>query len=271
MSEDVPNARLLNIRTFVIGAPGSEQARARLSQMAWEGGTASSDDCDHWDDPDKGDCHFDMTKSTDFAADLNDALKEIAQTKILSCEFDVPKNDSGGGVDLDKVNVTFTNGDGDEEEILKDTSESCDDAMGLAVLERLQQNRAVRGDLRSSAGGQRRPGRHRARLPDGEREVRSGGRPCDETIDTGSAAPSSASRSRAQAIPKSRRTTISRALDGGTERRRQGRFEERAAALSASPEARATTWRRGLRSERRRRLGGQPDRGRRTPRRHVRL
>jgi hypothetical protein len=131
VSEDVPNARLLNIRTFVIGAPGSEQARARLSQMAWEGGTASSDDCDHsGDDPDKGDCHFDMTTSTDFAADLNNALKEIAQTKILSCEFDVPKNESGGGVDLDKVNVTFTTGDGDEEEILKDTSTSCDDAAG---------------------------------------------------------------------------------------------------------------------------------------------
>src|SRR5262249_27388336 len=104
VSEDVPNARLLNIRTFVIGAPGIEQARARLSQMAWEGGTASSQDCDHaGDEPDEGDCHFDMTTSTDFAADLNKALKEIAQTKILSCEFDVPKNDSGQGVDLGKV------------------------------------------------------------------------------------------------------------------------------------------------------------------------
>jgi hypothetical protein len=131
VSEDVPNARLLNIRTFVIGAPGSEQARARLSQMAWEGGTASSKDCNHSDDEaDEGDCHFDMTTSTDFATDLNNALKEIAQTKILSCEFDVPKNESGGGVDLGKVNVTFTSGDGEEEEVLKDASESCEDAMG---------------------------------------------------------------------------------------------------------------------------------------------
>lgn len=131
VSEDVPNARLLNIRTFVIGAPGSEQARARLSQMAWEGGTASSKDCDHsGKKANQGDCHFDMTTSTDFATDLNNALKEIAQTKILSCEFDVPKNESGGGVDLGKVNVTFTSGDGEEEEVLKDSSESCEDAMG---------------------------------------------------------------------------------------------------------------------------------------------
>jgi hypothetical protein len=131
VSQDVPNARKLNIRTFVIGAPGSEQARARLSQMAWEGGTASRKDCNHsGDKPDEGDCHFDMTTSTDFAKDLNDALKEIAQTKILSCEFDVPKNDSGRGVDLDKVNVTFTSGDGEKEEILKDASKSCDKAKG---------------------------------------------------------------------------------------------------------------------------------------------
>ena len=36
---DVPNARLFDIRTFVIGAPGSEQARRLLSRVAFEGGT----------------------------------------------------------------------------------------------------------------------------------------------------------------------------------------------------------------------------------------
>jgi hypothetical protein len=131
LAEDVPNARLFNIRTFVIGAPGSENARSLLSQMAFVGGTASSADCNHSDaQPDEGDCHFDMTTSADFAADLDAALQEISRTKVLSCEFEVPENPDGGGVDLNKVNVTFQPGDGELEEIPKDTSAECDEAAG---------------------------------------------------------------------------------------------------------------------------------------------
>jgi hypothetical protein len=131
LAEDVPNARLFNIRTFVIGAPGSENARSLLSQMAFVGGTASSADCNHSDaQPDEGDCHFDMTTSADFAADLDAALQEISRTKVLSCEFEVPENPDGGGVDLNKVSVTFQPGDGELEEIPKDTSAECDEAAG---------------------------------------------------------------------------------------------------------------------------------------------
>jgi hypothetical protein len=131
LAEDVPNARLFNIRTFVIGAPGSENARSLLSQMAFVGGTASSANCNHSDaQPDEGDCHFDMTTSADFAADLDAALQEISRTKVLSCEFEVPENPDGGGVDLNKVNVTFQPSDGELEEIPKDTSAACDEAAG---------------------------------------------------------------------------------------------------------------------------------------------
>jgi hypothetical protein len=131
LAEDVPNARLFNIRTFVIGAPGSENARSLLSQMAFVGGTASSANCNHSDaQPDEGDCHFDMTTSADFAADLDAALQEISRTKVLSCEFEVPENPDGGGVDLNKVNVTFQPSDGELEEIPKDTSAECDEAAG---------------------------------------------------------------------------------------------------------------------------------------------
>jgi hypothetical protein len=128
VDEDVPNARLFNIRTFVIGAPGSEQARGLLSQIAYEGGTATSASCDHsgdLTDDDTGDCHFDMTTSTDFAADLNDALLAISRTKTLSCTFDVPTNPSGGGVNLNEVNVEFQPGDGDVEEVLNVAGQDC--------------------------------------------------------------------------------------------------------------------------------------------------
>lgn len=132
VTTDVPNARLFNIRTFVIGAPGSEQARSLLSRIAWEGGTASKSSCNHdTDAPDEGDCHFDMTTSQDFANDLDAALYDITHTKVLSCEFDVPRNEDGRGVDLTKVNVIFEPSKGDEETIgFDDKAQSCDDADG---------------------------------------------------------------------------------------------------------------------------------------------
>ncbi len=127
----VPNARLFNIRTFVIGAPGSEGARRLLSQIAFEGGTARTANCDHESaDGDVGDCHFDMTTSENFAEDLNDALLAISRTKVLACEFDVPTNPDGGGVDLDEVNVTFRPGDGEPEQVLNDPDTDCADAEG---------------------------------------------------------------------------------------------------------------------------------------------
>jgi len=105
LGQDIPNARLFNIRTFVIGAPGSEDARALLSQMAYEGGTAKSTTCVHDASPaNVGDCHFDMTQSTQFAQDLAGALAAVSG-EALSCEIDVPQSTSGVEVDLGYVNV----------------------------------------------------------------------------------------------------------------------------------------------------------------------
>jgi Mg-chelatase subunit ChlD len=129
VGEDVPNARLFNIRTFVIGAPGSEEARGLLSQIAYEGGTATSPDCEHGGaltENETGDCHFDMTTSMNFAEDLNDALLAISRTKTLSCTFDVPTNPNGGGVNLEEVNVTFEAGDGSVEEPSNVPGENCE-------------------------------------------------------------------------------------------------------------------------------------------------
>jgi hypothetical protein len=126
VERDVPTAREWNIRTFVIGAPGSEQARSLLSEIAYQGGTATSAGCSHGSSrADRGDCHFDMTESSNLAEDLNAALQEISRTKILSCEYDVPENPDGTGVDLNKVNVTYTPGAGRRERISKDDSDDC--------------------------------------------------------------------------------------------------------------------------------------------------
>lgn len=108
LEQDAPMARNgFGIRTFVIGAPGSEGARSFLSQLAHAGGTDAYAGCNFSDDEASPDCHFDMTTSTDFGKDLAQVLDQITKTKVLNCEFDVPRNPEGGAVDLNKVNVTL--------------------------------------------------------------------------------------------------------------------------------------------------------------------
>lgn len=120
INQTVPDAASVNIRTFVIGAPGSEPARAFLSQIAWAGGTAGDLLCTHDAMPeDVGNCHFDMTDpNLDFATSLNAALKQISG-QALSCEFDVPPA-VGGDIDYNQVNVSFTPSNGMTMSILQD-------------------------------------------------------------------------------------------------------------------------------------------------------
>lgn len=104
LEDEVKKAREANIRTFVIGAPGSEPARALLSELAYRGGTARSSSCKHDPDgpADQGDCHLDMTKSSDFAGALAEALGTVSNA-AQSCEFAVPPFG-----DPNDVNVQYT-------------------------------------------------------------------------------------------------------------------------------------------------------------------
>jgi hypothetical protein len=90
------------VRTFVIGSPGSEGARASLSRMAEAGGTARAG-CSH-QGPEY--CHFDMTEEPDFAAALAGALGQIAG-QALSCTYAIPTPPNGATLDPSKVNVRF--------------------------------------------------------------------------------------------------------------------------------------------------------------------
>jgi len=87
---EVLKAREANIRTFVIGAPGSEKARGFLSELAFQGGTARRPECVHGDMAGAtGDCHYDLTQGDDFAAVLREALGEVSG-QALGCEFPTP-------------------------------------------------------------------------------------------------------------------------------------------------------------------------------------
>jgi hypothetical protein len=92
LNTEVKKARDANIRTFVIGAPGSEGARGFLSELAFQGGTARTAACAHGGTT-EGDCHFDLTQG-DFAQVLKDTLGKIGG-KALGCEFQAPAEGHG--------------------------------------------------------------------------------------------------------------------------------------------------------------------------------
>lgn len=105
LKTDVPKAYgLLGIRTFVIGAPGSEDGRALLSEMALAGGTADPDRCSFGPDETDGNCHFDMTRTTDFANELRRTLASI-NVDVARCELPVPEAPGGRRLDRERVNV----------------------------------------------------------------------------------------------------------------------------------------------------------------------
>ena len=103
---EVEKARLVNIRTFVIGAPGSENARGFLSQLAFAGGTARSASCVHGNpDSNTGDCHYDLTQGGDFAKTLQSALAEISG-HALNCEYPTPAGSTVSSGKLINVQIT---------------------------------------------------------------------------------------------------------------------------------------------------------------------
>ena len=122
-------ATTVGVKTFVLGAPGSESERAFLSQIAFAGGTAADPTCDHSGSaPDVGDCHMDMTlPGMNFATELQSNLEAISG-QALSCEFDVPDTEPGDPpIDYNKVNVLYTHGDGTDETIPQDANLDCSD------------------------------------------------------------------------------------------------------------------------------------------------
>jgi hypothetical protein len=115
-------AAATGVRTFVIGSPGSEDARGSLSRMAEAGGTAPAG-CSH-QGPNY--CHFDMTRERDLGAGLTNALGIIAGV-ALGCRYAVPQAPDGAMLDPGKVNVLFKPPGGAEELIGQSLEGNCDE------------------------------------------------------------------------------------------------------------------------------------------------
>ncbi len=93
-----------SVRTFVVGAPGSEKASLVLSGIANNGGT-----CRPGGNAKDQTCHYQIG-SSNFEQDLAKVLTDIAGT-VSDCVYAVPKA-NGQEVDPTKVNVTVDTGDG---------------------------------------------------------------------------------------------------------------------------------------------------------------
>lgn len=153
--QEVPKAagRGADIRTFVIGAPGSEPARTVLSAMAVAGKTAAPG-CD----PASGECHFDMTRERDFSAALSSALGAISG-EAARCELPLPEpEDDAGQLDLSLINVVFTPGTGKARVLPQDIRLGCD--AGANGWQFTESNAAIRlcgsscADVRSEPSAQ---------------------------------------------------------------------------------------------------------------------
>ena len=110
-----------DIRTFVIGSPGSEEAREELSQMALGGGTGAAG-CESQ----PGSCHFDMTSASDFTSALNQALGDITEA-TLGCDYAVPSAPTGRSqIDLNQVSVVLELGGSPVQEFERASSSDCE-------------------------------------------------------------------------------------------------------------------------------------------------
>ncbi|HTV21257.1 MAG TPA: vWA domain-containing protein [Polyangiaceae bacterium] len=109
------------IKTFVIGSPGSEPAREELSKMAFVGGTGAAGCSTET----AANCHFDMTSAADFSAALNQALGDIAEA-TLGCDYAVPEPPTGRSrLDLNDVSVVVESGGMPISEFPRATSADC--------------------------------------------------------------------------------------------------------------------------------------------------
>jgi hypothetical protein len=108
----------VNIRTFVIGVPGSEVGRTMLSRLAKAGNTAPSNCV-----LEQGNCYFDVTRDVDLSSALQGALQKIAG-QTLTCELEVPPHE--GALDVSLLNVVFTPHEGRVRVIPVSSSLPCD-------------------------------------------------------------------------------------------------------------------------------------------------
>lgn len=118
-----------DVKTFVLGSPGSEEHaftgldnRWWLSQAAEYGGT-SPGNCSHDAVPY---CHFDMTVGVedDFAAGLTRSMQQIIG-QVAQCDYSIPPPDDGQLIDLTAIHLVLVANGSDYIEIYQSATSEC--------------------------------------------------------------------------------------------------------------------------------------------------
>jgi hypothetical protein len=108
-----------DVRTFLIGVPGSEPNRQWMSAAAVLGGTAPPG-CSANGGNDY--CHLDMTTAPDFARALRDGLNQVLGV-VSPCTFSFAEPPPGQVIDREKINVLLSDDDGDTLVVRDDTGD----------------------------------------------------------------------------------------------------------------------------------------------------
>lgn len=121
------------VKTFIIGSPGSEQMVDWLSQAAIEGQTPA-EGCNTGGG--RPYCHMDMTTAADFSAALRDGLNQVVAA-VSGCKFEVPARSANGlyTVNPDDISPLVNWGDGSKQLILRHNSTSEDCVEGYRLIE----------------------------------------------------------------------------------------------------------------------------------------
>jgi hypothetical protein len=117
--DEVTIAAQEEIKTFLIGSPGSEANRTWMSRAAVIGGTANAG-C-NVNGPNY--CHMDMTTEPDFAAALKAGLARVVG-QITPCTFTFADPPAGETIDANNINVII-NSAGQSSLVVRDDMGTC--------------------------------------------------------------------------------------------------------------------------------------------------
>jgi hypothetical protein len=126
-----------NVKTFIIGSPGSEGMRAWLSQAAYDGGTGL-DGCS----PGNANgpyCHMDMTTATDFSQALRNGLQQVVNS-MSGCKFVIPAKSADGtkDVDINLIHPVITYSTGESELVGRDNKNGSTCTEGFYLVDNSQ-------------------------------------------------------------------------------------------------------------------------------------
>lgn len=125
--DEITMAAHEEIKTFLIGSPGSEANRTWMSRAAVIGGTAISG-C-NVNGPNY--CHMDMTTEPDFAAALKAGLARVVG-QITPCTFTFADPPAGQTIDAANINVII-NSAGQSSLVVRDDMGSCSQGWQLTA------------------------------------------------------------------------------------------------------------------------------------------